>query len=70
MDGSLEKIFHLEEQVGHKGFIMLTFPHYNPSLRKVRKGTQCRNTEAGSKAEAAEGCCSLVSFGKGLSMEA
>lgn len=47
MDGSLGKILHLEEQVGNKGFIMLTLPHHNPSLRKVRKGTQDRETGGG-----------------------
>lgn len=54
----------------NKGLIMLTLPHHNLSLRKVRKGTQGRKLEAGSKAEATEECCSLASFGKALSLEA
>lgn len=38
-DGTVGKILRFVG-AGSKGFVMLTLPHHNPSLRKVRRGTQ------------------------------
>jgi hypothetical protein len=50
-----------KKQVGRKGFIQLTLPHYCSSTKEGRTGTQA-GQEAGSDAEAMEGCYLLACF--------
>jgi hypothetical protein len=45
-----------KNNLGRKGFIELTLPHYRASLKEVRTGAQtAQGLEAGTEAEAMEG---------------
>jgi hypothetical protein len=50
-----------KNQVGGKGFIQLTLPHWCTLLKEVRTRTQA-GQEAGADAEAMEGCYLLACF--------
>ena len=46
--------------LGREGFTWLPFPSLSPSLGEARAGTQCRNLEAGTEAEARREPCLLT----------
>jgi hypothetical protein len=50
-----------KKQLGRKGFIQLTLPYCNSSLKEIRTGTQA-GQEAGANAETMEGCSLLACF--------
>jgi hypothetical protein len=52
---------HEQTNLGRKGFIQPTLPHHRSSSKKLRQELkQDRSLEAGTDAEAMEGCCLLA----------
>jgi hypothetical protein len=52
---------HNPDNLGKRGFILLTLPHHNSSLKKAGQELKMgRDLKTGADAEVMEGCCLMA----------